>query len=658
MANAKLIHMPKIIPHLRLKYICGTLLLFIFVNSTIAQPEVEPWGNITGIRISGQLISFESSLRIVEDNWSRVISTARERQKPKYIRSDNKQIIETRIDSINFIETIEEVKDGKADANIHISSRRSFKNSEPFFVVSLPLVDYDEAVTKKSNAGSQRIYLNDFTNNATYAASGIMIISKTHRVQFDFDSTTDLVFRKSPGNEGIAEIYISLLGKGMQTDTSAEKHIRITARGIVDKKAMTLKLDASKEGRPFDGFGGNFRLQNPKADPQVINYCLENMRVAWGRIEFPWRFWQPDEHVDPVVTAKTDSLNQHVRESMEMATRLGKMGIPIILSAWFPPQWAVTVPLHMRPVNGVWGNPLDPEKINEIYKSITDYIIYLKDHYGVEIKLFSFNESDLGINIRQTPIEHDALIKGLGAYFSSHGLHTRMLLGDNSDATTYPYIYPALNDVETKPYIGAISFHSWRGWDLETLQKWKDASDKLNAPLIVGEGSIDAAAWNYPSIFEEQTYIMQEINLYIRLLAICQPLSILQWQLTSDYSPLAGGGIFGNNSPLHPTQRFWNFKQLASTPKGLFAMPIKCDRPAITVAALGDNKRKIYTIHIVNNGAARTATLDGLPPFIKSMKIFTTNKTDSVKRGQVVKVLNGKATFQLNSETFTTLIIR
>jgi hypothetical protein len=294
--------------------------------------------------------------------------------------------------------------------------------------------------------------------------------------------------------------------------------------------------------------------------------------------------------------------------------------------------------------------------MNEIYKSIADYILYLKNNYGVEVALFSFNESDLGINVRVTPLEHDALIKGLGAYFKSQGLATKMLLGDNSDATTYQFIYPALRDPDAKPYIGAISFHSWRGCDNETLKKWKAASDELKVPLIVGEGSIDAAAWNYPAIFEEQIYIMQEIDLYIRLLSVCQPLTILQWQFTSDYSPLAGGGIFGNNEPLRPTQRFWNFKQFASTPKRLFAMPITCDRPNITVAALGDNKRRIYTIHIVNNGAARNAILTGLPASLKSINVYITDKNNAIKKGALLKVINGTVKLHVNNESFITLI--
>jgi hypothetical protein len=291
-----------------------------------------------------------------------------------------------------------------------------------------------------------------------------------------------------------------------------------------------------------------------------------------------------------------------------------------------------------------------------IYSSIADYIFYLKNKYGMEVKLFSFNESDLGINIRLTAQEHDDFIKGCGAYFVSRGLKTKMLLGDNSDATTYKFIYPAMNDPEAKQYIGAISFHSWRGWGTDILQKWADAASQLNVPLIVGEGSTDADAYKYPDIFQEQTYALQEINLYARILAICQPLSILQWQLTADYSPLIGGGIFGNDEPLHPGQRFYNLKQLSLTPIGLFAIPITCDRPNVSCAAFGDSGKGTYAVNLVNNGTSREVTLTGLPGNVRSLSIYNTGAKLGAKQGRSVKVVNGKAKFKLEETSFTTLI--
>lgn len=654
----------KIVSILKATIVFQTLFTFILLvlftisaKKTIAQAEVAPWGNITGIRISGQLMKFESSLRLVENDWSTIKATAMERQMPKYMRDGNRQIITTKIDSVNFTEIVEDTKAGSANVDVQLSSNASFNADGVFFAVALPLGDYVTAIAKVDKGAEKKTALVGLNEDVSFTLTNIRFVSSRRQLEFVFEQPTKVTIRKnSETKDNNTQVYFTLLDGAVRAGATAEKKFTISVSGYVDNRPVNFTLDTAKPGKPFTGFGGNFRLQNPKADPQVIDYCLENLRVAWGRVEFPWRFWQPGINDNPTDSAKNGKLNPHVQQAMDMAVRLHKMGIPIIISGWFPPQWAVVGELNMRPVNGVWGNQLDSTKMNEIYKSITDYILYLKNNYGTEVALFSFNESDLGINVRQTAAEHDALIKGLGAYFKSKGLATKMLLGDNSDATTYEFIYPALNDPEALPYIGAISFHSWRGWDRETLQKWHEAALKINKPLIVGEGSIDAAAWNYPTFFEEQKYTMEEINLYIRLLSICQPLTILQWQLTSDYSPLVGGGIFGNNEPLRPTQRFWNFKQLAATPAALFAMNIKEDRPGITCAALGDNTKKLYAIHIVNNGAARNASIAGLPPGVKSISIYVTDKDHAVNKGESIKVANGKADFRLNAVSYTTLV--
>ena len=113
------------------------------------------------------------------------------------------------------------------------------------------------------------------------------------------------------------------------------------------------------QGRPFAGLGGNFRIQNPKVDPEVIDYCLKNLRVAWGRVEMPWSSWQPDLSVDPSAL-DTSKLNIRVRRAMEMAQKLNRMNIPVILTAWFPPAWAAEGQLQFRPTpEGIWGNPLN-----------------------------------------------------------------------------------------------------------------------------------------------------------------------------------------------------------------------------------------------------------------------------------------------------------
>jgi hypothetical protein len=289
--------------------------------------------------------------------------------------------------------------------------------------------------------------------------------------------------------------------------------------------------------------------------------------------------------------------------------------------------------------------------MDRIYASLTSYLLYLKQHYGVEAAMFSFNESDLGIDVRQTPEEHAALIKGLGAYMQSKGLKTTMLLGDVSDATPTWFIGAAMKDRATWPYIGAVSYHSWRGWSDSLLTFWLDAAKQIDKPLLVGEGSTDAGAYRYPRIFLEPDMALYEIELYVRMLALSQPKSILQWQLTSDYSLLAGGGLYGDSTALRPTQRFWNLKQLASTPERVSHVPIKCGR-AVSCAAMGDATSNRWAVHVVNTNASRTAVLTGIPGSVKSLRIWTTNGGKTMQEGARVPVRSGRATFGLDAASY------
>ena len=398
-------------------------LLVAFTGRTFAQTEVAPWGNITGIRIDGQLINFETSLRLVANNWATVKATAMERQKPKFLRDSNKQIITTKIDSVGFTEIVEDTKAGSANVNVQVSSNSSMNANGVFFAVALPLGDYVTAITKANNGAKKMTSLVGLNEDLRFTLNAIRFVSSRRQLEFVFEQPTTVIIRKNLGTkDNNTHVYFTLLDGNVQAGATVEKKFSINASGYVDKRPVNFTLDTANPGKPFAGFGGNFRLQNPTADPQVIDYCLKNLRVAWGRVEFPWQLWQPAIDDNPTDSAKNGKLNPRVQQAMDMAVRLHKMRIPVILSGWFPPQWAVVGKLNMQPVNGIWGNQLDSTKMNKIYKSITDYILYLKNNYATEVALFSFNESDLGINVRQTAEEHDALIKGLGAYFKSKGL--------------------------------------------------------------------------------------------------------------------------------------------------------------------------------------------------------------------------------------------
>jgi O-glycosyl hydrolase len=633
------------------------------------QPETMAWGNLTGIRVDGHLFELNSSMCVVQPDGS-VFNTGREKQTNSYSRNGKIETVTVQMHgtgwALNGKEVVEDTGPGEAKVDVQFDSPQDASIVGAGWCLDLPAalfsggaVQLTEAVKPAPERVSLAPGLKDRNEYLRGSAKGLNFTSRGEQIEILFSEPTEVAIRddRRKGNYDIQVMMAVLTGKAAAGQKSG-KSFAVKVSGEIDRNPIIVALDASHPGQLFDGMGGNFRLQNPNADPGIIDYNLKNLRVAWGRVEMPWATWQPNENSDSLAAARAGTLNPRVQQAMEMARRLGEKGMPVIVSAWFPPVWAVLGATGRGAVQpqGLRGNPLNPQKMDQIKKSIADYLVFLKEKFGVEAAMFTFNESDLGIDVRQTGLEHDQMIKTFGPYFASRGLATKLALGDTSDATPVDFIQPALHDPEAAPYIGAVDFHSWRGCTDEILAQWSAAARQLNVPLIVAEGSTDAAAYRYPQIFAEQSFALYEINLYLRILAIAQPRSILQWQLTSDYSLLAGGGTFGDNGPLRPTRRFWNFKQLASTPERSFALPVACNGPNLTCAAFGNIAAGIYAVHMVNNGAARQATLTGLPANVKELRVWVTDSTRGMEEGARVPVSDGKTEMKLDATSYTTAI--
>ena len=580
--------------------------------------EVMAWSNITGVRLEGELIDFESTLRVGTPGGE-IESTGREKQnRISYNREGSSQITITPMHGARFTQTVTDVDMSTVNLKWHVEALDDLKEGAYFCMSFAP----------------------KYYSNATIKASGktVTIVAPERNIKLTFNKSVKTQVLDEDGNKVLYINFLPTLKKGATADYSAV----LKVDGTRHHEVAHIDLDPSNPGRIFTGFGGNFRIQNVQKDPEVIDYCLKNLRVAFGRVELPWAQWdQNGKEAD------------HIKRSANMAKKLKAIGMPVIVSCWFPPQWAGIQTTRSDGTSRAYS--LNPDVMDRIYESLASYLIMLKEDYGVEADYFSFNESDLGINVVHTAEEHRDWIKGFGQYLADKGLKTLMLLGDNSDATTFDFIIPTLNDPSAHKYVGAISFHSWRGCDDETLAKWAAASRQINVPLIVGEGSTDAAAHQYSAIFNETTFALYEINLYTRICAISQPWSILQWQLTSDYSLLWGDGIYRSEGPLRPTQRFWNIKQLAMTPVDAFAIPTTCDKDNINVASFINIAREEGAVHIVNNAASCDAVVTGLPASATQAVVYITN-TNQNAEAMMLPVVDGKVEVSMPAESFISIL--
>ena len=560
--------------------------------------------------------------------------TGKEKQvRPVFHREGNMQEVTATLRGVKFHQKVTDKGKGLVEISIDALSDTTL-NQAAYYCIALSPENYVDAKVRTSGRK-------------------LTVTSANRKLEFKFNKSVKATVEKESTGTVVYISLMPILKKAGRTALSMELH----ASGVIDHSDAEITLDMQNPGSLFAGFGGNFRLQNPAADPKVIDYCLENLRVAYGRVEFPWRLWQPEEESDPIAVAQNGGTEQAGGGKSPHGKTLegdGNAGnTKLLVSRLHGPIDGG--PASYARQGGVIAYRLDNRKKEKIYKSMADYLLYAKRYYGIEFSMFSFNESDLGIDVLHTPQEHADFIKEFGAYLAGLNLPTRMLLGDNSDATTFDFILPALNNPETHKYIGAVSFHSWRGCDDVTLRKWADAAKEINVPLLVGEGSTDAAAHGYAEIFNESTFALYEINLYTRICTICQPLSILQWQLTSDYSLLWGGGIYGSKGPLRPTQRFWNIKQLASTPADALAIPVSSSKKNVNCAAFGNMVRGEYAVHMVNNGADCEAVISGIPAEVKKLKVYVTNTKDCMKE-TAVKVENGQVRVHLPAISFITLL--
>ncbi|MCR4582678.1 MAG: AGE family epimerase/isomerase [Prevotella sp.] len=580
--------------------------------------EVMAWSNMTGVRQEGELIDFESTLRVGTPG-TKMEKTGREKQQRiRYTREGSTQKTVTPMHGAEFTQTVTDVDMLTVNLSWKVEAKETLDEGAYVCFSFAP-----------KNYGAAKVRV---------AGKKVTVKAPEREVSLCFDQQVKAFVREEDGEKVVYVTLLPVLRKGATRSLSAV----MTVNGTKHHETAEIRIDTAQTGRQFAGFGGNFRIQNVQKDPTVIDYCLRNMRVAFGRVEMPWALWD-----------KEGAGNAHVKRSAEMARRLKQVGMPVIVSCWFPPQWAGEQTTRSDGTARAYA--LKAAEKDKIYASLASYLLFLKQHYGVEADYFSFNESDLGIDVVFTPQEHCDFIKNFGQYLADKGLKTRLLLGDNSDATTFDFILPALNDASAHKYIGAISFHSWRGCDDATLKKWAAASRQINVPLIVGEGSTDAAAHQYPAIFNETTFALYEINLYTRLCALCQPLSILQWQLTSDYSILWGDGIYRSEGPLRPTQRFFNLKQLSMTPKDAFATTASCNKENVNVAAFVKTATGATAVHIVNNGAACEARVTGLPAATTAATVYVTNQQQHAE-AQLLKVEEGTLVVKMPAESFVSIM--
>jgi hypothetical protein len=356
--------------------------------------------------------------------------------------------------------------------------------------------------------------------------------------------------------------------------------------------SVRLLLDNSKPRFHFDGFGGNY-CWNTRSP--VSNYTLSNLKLAWGRFEMKVQAFDRQRDNPPA----------DVRGDLETMRRFQQMGAPYVISIWWLPERFYT-DAYEKPRSAHF-RIIKPEKWDELLELLGSYLLFAKREYSVEPDLFSFNEANLGVYVGLTPETHAEAIKRIGAHFRKLGFKTRMLLGDaTGPRDTHNFVLEAAMDPEALQYVGAVAFHSWGGGTPDQYRAWGDVAEWLHLPLLVTELGVDAAAY-YTRSWDSYHYGLREARMTQELLMYARPQGTQFWQFTQDYA-LARV----RDGSVEPTARFWLMKHFTDlTPHASDALAATSDQKPVLFTAF--RKGGAYALHILNLGAAREASLEGLP---------------------------------------------
>jgi hypothetical protein len=263
-------------------------------HAAFAQAELAPWGNLTGLRVQGQLLETNSSLRLVRPGGASEAATRHEAQRPHYTRQGPAQLVTTRLDSLDLRETVTDLGPGRASVAVQVTARAATPMLGAFMTLELPREEYGQAKVQFLDAQGKVLTQQALSGAAGEGptASRLRLVAATRQLDIVLATPGKVLLRPAEAGQPLL-VYLPIQAGNLAKGQKAQQTFTITATGSVDRAPVQLALNTAQPDQPWAGFGGNFRLQNPKTDPQVIDYCLQNMRVAYGRVEMPWQLWRP-----------------------------------------------------------------------------------------------------------------------------------------------------------------------------------------------------------------------------------------------------------------------------------------------------------------------------------------------------------------------------
>jgi O-glycosyl hydrolase len=481
-------------------------------------------------------------------------------------------------------------------------------------------------------------------------ARSIVVASKdgAKRVEIQFPASREVSVQDARlFGESRFQIYTPIARTSLVAGSKLNFSVAVQTELPKDTSDATITLDPKTIQNEFDGFGGNFVYEIGDPTTQI---ALDSLKLTWARIGMESAKWEPVNDNDDASKTEVEALaardvpGSPLRKRFELDRDLYRRAQGrVIASLWAPPEWM------FHPGNTKGSIPRD--RWDELAECVTSYLLHLKTRYDVEPALFSFNESDIGIDVLLDGDEARDMTKLLGKRFMDAGLRTKILLGDSADLKKgLEQIQPTLNDTEAMRYVGALAYHPWSGQN-EHWKAWADVAEKRGLMLMAAEMGDDATGWQDGS-FNTPLSTLRLARKYIEQLRDARTQVLLEWEWTGDYA------ITERDADGKPvlTNRGRFLRQLTqTTPTQSSVVKTTCDATSVTAAAVVADGQASAAIHLVNAGGERAIRVNGLPASLTLATLFVIDPLTGEKTPTHIEASNGGCEFRVPAGAIATL---
>jgi len=393
---------------------------------------------------------------------------------------------------------------------------------------------------------------------------------------------------------------------------------------ILPEGSIKLQIDPKQSLQTIQTVsGGNFihntgLVYEPMDD--IGRFNLDNLAMKHARIRITLEEWEPvNDNGDPNLT----NLDGFVDEGFNHNTflfmqELQEKKITIIASIWNVPDWMVTNPLKSN------GRFIPYELYPEVIESLTAWLKYAEDMYGVKISYVSFNEPDVGSFVSLIPMEYATLIQSAAPAFMEAGLSTRWLLADTANIKTGPRFGASIwKEENIRPFLGPFAVHSWDSDATDQdLLNVADFAIQENLDVWITEGGWDPFLWSRPEEFPTWNNALSLARTYNRVIKLSRASVILYWQMA--------GNDYNTNDGTNPYESFTVLRQFSEQlPAGsqiVWTSP-NTDELVFFAAKSSDH----FIVHLVNlSTVSQLVVLEGLPMGSYSQISLTSGSNEEV----------------------------